>query len=299
MRISKAGLFGKTRSLAAMGLAVGLLAGCGGASSDPAGGVGETSNDKVLGSVDVGYGTATFHEVTLDDGSTMIGLSESVPSTYGQTPVQKMLTGHTSLEAWKALLPDEPVPASLTASHATEAASLNRPNADVVAATFDKNAQIEMSASSCGALANGTVFAPLAGDSCYSYAWVNRRSSVATSGDRWFGVIDNNGATTTANVTMGICNDSSVNVQGRILVKQGNSASYTPVYAAWATVQPGYIWYWYNFSRVAYGPCSGSPLCISSPLPSAYRVEGNSAAGSNYFLYTGVLQTTFYPSCIQ
>jgi hypothetical protein len=293
--------FGKnSRALAAVAFAVAMLAGCGGASNEPAADEPSNSNDKVLGTVNVGYGVATFHEVTLEDGSTLLGLSETVPNTYGTTPVQKMLTGHTSLEVWKALMPDQPAPASLIAAQAVEAASLNRPNADVVPATFDKNAQIEMSAQSCANLASGTVFAPPAGDSCYSYAWVNRRTSVATSGDRVFGVIDNNNATTTANVSMGICNDSSVNVQGRILVMQANSTSYTPI-NAWATVQPGYIGYWYNFRRVATSTSCPVPggLCFTNALPSAYRIEGNSPAGASYYLYTGVLQTTFDSSCIK
>ena len=232
----------------------------------------------------------------------MIATSEDVPSGYKDTPYQRLLAeGHTSLEVWQSLLPGQAAPLSVQRAHQAEATILKRPTADVIVGTFDKNGQIEQSAASCRSLANTTVWNPVPSDACFDYAWVNKRASLAQTGGHWFGVIDNAGATTTANVTMGICNDSTVNIQGRVLVKKADSASYVPIFSAWATVKPGFIWYWYNFSVTSNSSCAGVPpgqICLALPLPSAYRVEGSSAAGAQYYLYTGVLSSTLKQACV-
>lgn len=258
--------------------------------------------DTVLASLDVGYGTVSFHEVTLDDGSVLISGTENIPASYRNTPYQRLLAeGHTSLEMWKSLLPNQAPPASLQRAHAAEATVLKRPTSEVIPGLFDRTAQIEQSASSCRSLANSTVWKPVASDACYDYAWVNKRSSLAQTGDRWFGVIDNAGATTDSNVTMGVCNDSDVDISGRVLVKKADSGSYVPIFSAWATITPGHMHYWYNFSRMSLSSCDDVPpgqLCLTLPLPSAYRVEGNSAAGAPYYLYTGVLSATLKDACV-
>jgi hypothetical protein len=290
-------------TLGGLGLAVMLSAGCAGQGDGDADLATEGSlrQEKVLASVDVGYGKVTFHEIRLEDGSTVIGASEETPASYRNTPYQRLASeGHTSLEMWKALLPGAEAPESLIQAHPIEAAELKRPTDEVIAGVFDKNAQIEQSSSSCRTLANNYVWKPVASDSCYDYAWVNKRASVAQTGSHWFGVIDNSGATTTANVTMGICNDSNVNITGRPVVKKADSSSYVPIWSSPATVQPGHIWYWYNFSRTSLSTCSGTPpgqICLELPLPSAYRIEGSSPSGKEYYLYTGVLQSTLKSIC--
>jgi hypothetical protein len=305
MHLRSRGLFNGGTTLLALGFSVALASGCDVAPTDGASDVVEAPGvDHVLGSLDLGYGDVSFHEVTLEDGSVLVGLSENAPSGFETTPVRTLIAeGHTSLEMWRALFPNQPAPDALVRRQPSEAAAIGRVNADVRVGKLDKDAQIPQSQAGCNSLAAANVFKQIPSDNCYDYSWINQRYSTGTSGNSWMGVIDNAGAKTLSNVTMGICNDSSVNITGRPLVKQGSSASYVPVYS-WSTVKPGYLWYWYNFHSWSYDTCAaptfpnGDP-CLPLPQASAYRVEGSSPAGKTYYLYTGVLKSTIKPNCLR
>jgi hypothetical protein len=288
------------RPLAGLGLAAVLAGGCDGSAADDASAAEPT--DTVLASLDLGYGSLSFHEQKLEDGSTLIQVAENIPATYSETPFQRLVSeGHTSLEMWKSLMGDKAAPASLVNAHSIEAKALLRPTDEIIAGVFDKDGLIQKSAASCKSLADANVFKAVASDTCNTYAWNKKRYSVATSGSHYFQALDAAGnAATTSTVTMGICNDSTVNVTGRPMVKLGNSSSFTGVWSSAATVKPGQLWYWYNFSRTVNNDCSGVPagqLCLTLPLPSEYRIDGSSPAGQNYYLYTGVLQATLKPAC--
>jgi hypothetical protein len=290
------------RPVIGLGIAAMLFTGCDAATGEGAGeGEGTGGTEIVLGTLDLGYGTVSFRETTHDDNSVSIQMVEDIPNTFNNTPVQRLISeGHTSLEMWKSLMPDQAIPSSLLRAHPAEAAILKRPTSDVIAGIFDREAPIEKSASSCRALADAYVFKPVASTSCYDYAWVNKRYSAAASGTHFFHVISS-GATTTSNVTMGICNDSNVDIKGRPMVKKADSSSYQPIWSAWAVVSPGYLHYWYNFSRMSTSDCSNVPpgqICLAVPLASAYRIDGASTEGKTYYMYTGVLQSTLKSACV-
>jgi hypothetical protein len=279
--------------LLALGFSVALASGCDVAPTDGASDVVEApGTERVLGSLDVGYGTVSFHEVTLEDGSVLVGLSENLPAAFEKTPLQTLITeGHTSLEMWRAILPNQAAPDVLVQRQPLEAATLGRVNADLRVGKFDPSAQVPQSTTSCSNMANSFIFAKPAGDACHDYSWTSVRASGARSGVNQYGVINDSGGPTLNNVTMGVCNDSSVSIDARRLVKRGSdTAFYAP--GSWQTVPPnGGGYRWYNFAIVSYSTCSGS--CLSVPEPSYYKVETSSPTNKLYYQYTGVLKTTY------
>jgi hypothetical protein len=281
------------RPVAGLALALGAsagLAGCDNQSEAPAANEGSL-NEKVIGSADVGYGTVRFHEVKNLDGTTSVFLSEEASNVTVRTPLDLAIReGHTNLEMWQTLLPNEKAPATLSAMHALEASRLGRANDAVVAAHFHKDAPVEKSAKSCA----NWVYEDVADDMCTAYTWGNFRRIDNTSGDKALHVGQNWAFATTSNVTMGICNDSDVNVKGRIGVDVGGDGSDAYAFRGWATVKPGSKHRWFNFSTTANGStCSpgDTGLCLSFPLPSRYRIEGSSPDGKVYHLKTGELQS--------
>lgn len=253
-------------------------------------GITESGADEVvLASVDTGYGTLRFHELTDVDGSVSIAISEEIPNTYLTTPLDSIMQGgYTTLEIFKALLPNDEVPESIQAAHAAEAADLKRGDDSVIVPTVDLNAPVEKSISSCAAW----VWAPVPNDTCYTYAWVNGRQAHNLSGNHGLHVGQYWAYATTAKVTLGICNDSNVNIRGRIGMDLGgdNSSAYT--YWGWATVSPGSAWRWWNFKRTTPASCPSGTICIGEN-PTRYRVDGESSSGKIYHLKTAEQQVTY------
>ncbi len=89
----------------------------------------ETAEDKsILASADVGYGTVNFHEYTDDDGETVIAISEDIPNTYSNTPLEGLFAaGYTNLEVFIALLPETDPPVSYVEEHARQAKEQSPP----------------------------------------------------------------------------------------------------------------------------------------------------------------------------
>ena len=250
------------------------------------------AEESVLAEAETEFGTVRFHELTDVDGSVTVAVSEEIPANYESTPLDAILQGgYTTMEIFKALLPNEEVPDSISAIHAEQATELGRADDALNVPTVDWDAPVEKSIAFCASW----VWAPVPNSTCYNYSWVNGRQAHNLSGNHGLHVGQYWAYATTAKVTLGICNDSNVNIRGRIGMDLGGDTSSAYSYWGWATVKPGYAWRWWNFKRTRTDCSSG--LCIGE-YPTRYRVDGESASGKIYHLKTAELQTTYnYSAC--
>ncbi len=266
-----------------------LLVGCDGSSQDDAAGGpssgGVQASVASLATVDVGYGTIEFQQLTSPDGSVNLALSELAPGTLKTTPLDALLRGQrlTTMETFRAIAPDRTVPAAIASSHAAEAAALGRTNASIVAAAFDRNAPVEKSIASCESwvLQDTGLFSD----------WTKIQKANSVSGDKWLAV-GNSAADwafpTTARVTLGVCNESNVAITGR-LAWDTEADAIGWIYGGFATLNPGIRWRWYNFTKSTPN-CTGVPaggLCVAQ-YAVRYGVNGVSAAGKLYHQRTAV-----------
>lgn len=108
---------------------------------------------KLLASTDVGYGTVEFHQMTTSDQRTVIVVTEKASAYLRRTPMDALMRTRplTSLEIFRAINPGQAAPEEITSAHAAEAAGLGRANADILPATFDRDAPVEKSSAGCDA----------------------------------------------------------------------------------------------------------------------------------------------------
>jgi len=240
----------------------------------------------LLAAVELDYGTVRFHRFDTPDGYTRIVVSEELHGFHRNTPFSQLAgASATHLEMLLALAPDaEPHPL-IRALHADEARSLGRTSDAVRTLQVDRTLRIEKSPESCQAW----VFEDPP-DNCGVRTWTNGRQANFVSGDAALHVGQNWSYATTKPVTLGICNESSVPVSGRIGIDYGNDTSSTYAFLSWATVAPGSAWRWYDFTDTRACPqrCTGDVCGLSAGCqsPSRYRVDGRSPQGSPYHLYT-------------
>jgi len=265
-------------------LATGVItAGCGGNDNT---GAPDTQNvqaaqEQVVAQVDLGYGSVQFHEVTTGDGGKVYSVSESAPGNLRNTPFEALVADgkHTTLELFLAVAPGKEPPAALVAAHELEARGLGRSDGTVVPAKYDPNLPVQKNAASCEAW---TLQVPtsnqLSNVQRSDYVSGDRLLAVGTSASDW-------SYWTAARVALGICNESSHAITGRLWYDlQNDNSGWTA--RSWATLQPGYSWRWWNFTYASIGPnCSdGSTMCFHW---ARYGVEGSSASGDLYDLRTG------------
>jgi len=290
----------KRRIVGSVGLCMALAAlalGCssGGESSGSDAASSVATSDRLLATFDTGYGQVTFVEAKLPSGEFFVAVSETSPIGYGRTPVEAAQEGHTSLELFMALLPTQEVTESLIQSHKSEAKALGRKNADIVAAIYDANAPIEKDLSTdC----RDAVLPPYS-SGCEVYHYANKWRSLDRSGGTSaapvsYYIWDANGnpTATTNRVTLGICNDSNVSIQGRLNVKYtgiGSSGAWSPF--SYTAISAGAKWRWLKRSYNNYPPCTPDPegVCLSLyPYPSYYRVDAYGPAGKIFHMTSGI-----------
>jgi hypothetical protein len=257
-------------------LAAGMV-GCGGAGDTAP----DTQNvtaaqEKLLAQVDLGYGSVQFDEVTID-GIKAYSVSETAPGNLESTPFQALVESgkYTSLEIFLAIAPGKEAPVELVAAQSSQALALGRNSDEVLVAKYDPNTPVKKSAASCEAW---TLQLPTGGADGYYLQKVQRSNSV--SGGNLLAVGNGPadwGNWTSASVALGICNESSSAVQGRLWYDLSTDSSGW-IARSWATLNPGYMWRWWNFSYATSGPdCSGTPLCLPNAHPARYGVEGSGA----------------------
>ncbi len=247
---------------------------------------GEQAAVTSLATLNVGYGTIEFQKLTAPDGSFHIGMQEFAPNTAISTPVDSLLTGRrlTSLEVFRAIAPDQQAPTLITEMHPVEAGALGRSDATVLSVAFDRNAPVEKSAASCDAWALQ--------DTNEFEDWDKVRKVNSVSGDKWLAVgnsVADWSFPTTARVTMGVCNESNVAIQGRI-AWDTDADSVGWIYSGFSTINVGIRWRWWNFSKSTPN-CANVPpglICVSQ-FAVRYGVNGVSPAGKLYHQRSAVI----------
>jgi hypothetical protein len=242
--------------------------------------------ESVLAELDVGYGVIRFHELTSPDGTRSLAMSETAPAGLKTTPLDSLLRQGrlTSLEIFQAIAPDLPVPPAIANAHPFEAAALGRTSEAVRQARFDKNAPAAMSVASCESFVYQDP-----GD--YD-DWHHKLGRTSVSGSWWLNVgtaVDNWSYSTVGSVTLGVCNDSNVAISGRI-AHDDTEDSTGWIYWGIVTVNPGYAWRWWNFSKSRFD-CPPSPpddFCFDY-VPIRYGVWGSSSSGKPFHLRTAEL----------
>lgn len=261
-------------------------AGCDGQAQDTsAPTAGEQAIASTLATVDVGYGIVEFQQLTAPDGSFTLGMSEKAPGTFKSTPIDALLNGRrlTTLEVFRAIAPNHTVPSIIAESHPGEAQALGRGDASVLSVAFDRNAPVQKSTAACDSyvLEDTGKFAD----------WTKVLKVNSTSGDKWLAVgnsVADWSFWTTARVTLGVCNDSAVNIQARISWDTQADASGW-LYGGFATLNPGWMWRWFNFTNST-PDCRNVPpggICVNQ-YAVRYGVNGVSAAGRIFHQRTAV-----------
>lgn len=268
MKLQLASLFGL--------LALGPLAGCAGDGSPPeASERVESRSDGIIASVDVGYGTVTFHEFREEDGTVAIAIGQLTPNTYGWTPLHDTAAKSTNLEIFLALVPDQDPPQSYVDAHPGQAAELGRETDAILDAAFDADAPVEKTSQQCK-----NWITPVE-RGCYTYTYINTKEL-----NNQYGTSPKHLALTptSRNTTSGICNDGSANVQGRLRWAPGtttnfNNPGWTP------NVPPGEGWVW--FGAYVSGTCTAPPgqICIPPNQYVTWRIEGKSMTSSSSNTY--------------
>lgn len=236
-----------------------------------------------VATVDVGYGTVSFHEFAQPDGTTVIAIGQLTPNTYGWTPLHDTMAHSTNLEVFLALVPEREPPESYVRAHAKQAEALGRPNADVLEAKFDRDAPVEKTSAQC------KNWITPASTACFRYTY----SHVIEGEDR-VGTTNITLGATTSRTTLGICNDGPYAVKGRLQYAMANSNTYTQ--PGWTpNVPPNSGWIW--FGAWVEGPCvSDGVICdLGPPLNVKWRVEGTgttSYSSNKYDLRAARIATT-------
>lgn len=241
---------------------------------------GAETDPSILATVDVGYGTVTFHEFVEADGTTTIAIGEQIPNTFGATPLAATAANHTNLEIFLALVPGQEPPASFVAAHAGQAQALGRESDDVVDAVFDRDAPIEKTSTTC----KNWVTPP--SDVCYNYTYSSVHEAEDQVGQQYLLA-----GTTNQPIYLGICNDGPYAVQGRIRWAPAGTNTYTN--PGWTpNVNPGAGWVWHGaYVNLSGSECPPAPdLCIGYKNVK-WRVEGKSTTTNStnkYDLRSGI-----------
>lgn len=255
----------------------------------------EQATSDIAASVDVGYGTVHFMERKNADGTVLIGIGEQAPSGYATTPLQLMLAeGHTHLEVFMALAPDQTPPAAYLDAHATQATELGRANADILPAFFDANAPIEKSTTYCKSIATPTTL------NGWTYTYSNRMARDDVRGNQSLTLNAGKKA-----VAPAICNENASNktsshtVQGRVRMKRNGGSYDNP---GWnSKLPPGWWTRWHGLQLRDSSHCSNWPhggLCPDIEVDATYQLQGKSNTTSSvntYDLYMARIDSSYYP----
>lgn len=252
------------------------------------------SQSAILAKVDVGYGDISFYKTTSEDGEVTLGVTETASAYATGTPFAATMSrkGHTLLELFKAVAPDQEPPADLVASHPVEAEKLKRPNSSVVTPDFDKNAPVQKALQACVDFIWQVPVDPRC------YPWVNKRE-LTTTADAWLPVGTSNGDFTHMTgemVTMGVCNPTGTATNITTAYNQDlNNPSYN--IRMNNLVVPAYTqtrdW---NITNATSGPdCTGYPICFANLHPARYAVH--KTAGANATLMTA--EINYNLGCLQ
>lgn len=264
-------------------------------SEAPSGELTQQGTRDIAASVDVGYGTVHFLERKNADGTVLIGIQEDVPSGYVTTPLDLMLAeGHTHLEAFMALAPDQTPPDAYVTAHAAQAAALGRANGDIVPATFDPNAPIEKSTTHCKNVATPATRDAVA----YTYSKRMARDDVQ----------GRHSLTLNAGkkpVAPAICNEIASNktskhtVQGRVRMKPNGGSYDNP---GWSSkLPPGWQTTWLGLQLRDSSHCRNWPdpkkACPDVEVDATYQLQGKSnttSSANTYDLYMARIETHRY-----
>lgn len=242
----------------------------------------------VIGVADVGYGLVTFHESVMPDGSIVGGVAEEKPSYVGETPIaQAFAEGHTTLEVFMALLPNQEPPQSLIDGHQVQTAAAGR-TSEVQVPTIDLNLKVEKNLTQCK---NHVLPASNAGRN-YTYAGT-------LSSDDVYGVQSLTLPATTSNTTAGVCNEptypngntksASHTVRGRVMYAPSGTSNWNnPGFTN--PIAPGTSWVWHGlYVWDTCTPVPPSTICFPPNKKVSWRVEGKSDTGSTSNSYDLVI----------
>lgn len=244
------------------------------------------SRSRTLATVDVGYGEVSFHESVSEEGVVTTHVGELFPADYTSTPLDQA-AGHTPLEIFMAVAPDQHVPQSLLDSHETAAANLGR-GPEVIVPEFDKDAPVEKSAWSCR---NFVMPSGCVGPNSYSYS--HARYITATAGRQTTSLYLKKDPTfmTESSVVMGVCNEGHTSFITRIAWDNDGDANHSDsdMYnAAWVTIPAGHRYRWLGLNQSVIGWNYGTPI----QSPTRYRLDVSAATYGTRHLQSALVTPT-------
>lgn len=238
----------------------------------------------LVASVDVGYGTILFQEFEGEDGTMAVAIGELTHGGYEWTPLEDTLAQYTSLETFRALVPEQDPPWSYVLAHDVQAAQLGRDSNEVLQAVFDRDAPLPKATQGC----KDWITPSTVGICSYGYAGVRQADNL--SGQQGITL-----AASSKSITAGICNDGPGRTQivrGTLRWAPPSTTSFT-THKVWTNVPAGYRLRW--FGENVYGSCSPPPgggICVPPTVSVSWRVEG---LGNDYDLRGALINSV---SCV-
>lgn len=249
---------------------------------------GQPITDRVVASIDLGYGKLEFHSIKGDDGLTGVYALETHSAYLSATPLDDLMgkENPTNLELFMAVAPGQAPPQELIDSQASEAEQRERETGEVRSVHYDSDAPVQKgTAAACSAWA----YAVPPATSYEYYTVLNQRARDSVTGIAYLAVGDTNTDYThyTQNsVSMGICNESTSTAMTMYwqYATSNNGTWYdsgtTSIPALQAAKQ-------FNLNLSGFVSCStpSNPLCLQ--LYSAkYRLVGQSTSPRLYRMRT-------------
>ncbi len=242
----------------------------------------QPATDRVVASLELGYGTLNFHSITADNGTTAVYAQETHSAYLSDTPLDRLISKEnpTNLELFLAIAPEQEPPQELLDSHAGEAKQRLRDNADVRAPAYDRDAPVPKG--TAAACSNWVYEVPNG-----NYLATSKRARDNVSGLQSL-CVGGTGTTcplTGRNVTMGICNESNqpMTMQWKWAMANAPSTWYT---SGTATIPAFSAAKQFNLNLTT-GVSCGTPSnpCIQILYPK-YNLYGSSASGQPYRMRT-------------
>jgi hypothetical protein len=239
----------------------------------------------ILSEIELGYGILTFSEITLPDGSHMISMMEQAGSHLEETPIDRLFREYgplTALEVFRAVAAEREPPIALFDHQHADALAFGRPDDAIVEAHFDRVAVV-----------GGEGISTKSRAACVNYVFADPGKSgdwnvglvALAPGDSVFNTLYAGGwgHFSTEAVTLGICNEGTLDVQGRRCWKEYRKSNPT-ICEGYLTTPSGWMTRWWNYNILTRCPPPQGEMFCGLIIPANNSVQGTGPAGSSLIL---------------